>query len=87
MKLKILERVSLSFLMLYLLDFEVCSGAEFYLRNIYNTNLALSILMCAQGWCINGRGHVMHSPSARALRNRDRYCTIRVHHVKTRSAR
>ncbi len=26
----------------------------------------------------------MHEPKASALRNRDRYCIIRVHHIKTR---
>ena len=31
----------------------------------------------------NGRGYVMHEPKASALRNRDRYCIIRVRQIKT----
>ena len=39
----------------------------------------------ALGRCNNGLGGVMHSPSARALRHRDRYYIVRVRHIKTRS--
>ena len=35
----------------------------------------------------DARGCVMHEPQASALRNRERHCIIRVHHIETRIVR
>ena len=44
--------------MLYVYFSCINFGYLWNLSNIYNTYLALSVLMCVQGWCNNARGGV-----------------------------
>ena len=63
----------------------VLKAEKCVLSNIYNTLTVADFNVCARGWCNNTQGCLIHF-SYSALHNQERYCIIRVCHIKARKA-